>query len=208
MSTIKAIIFDFGGVIAHFQNPDKVNKMSDAFNVTQEEFEPVYFKHRPPYDRGDTTLEEYWHAIGQDFGIPVDKAFAQKMYELDFDRWTRFDEKMLSFIKEAHNRMEKIAILSNMPDQFWHDFLANYDWANKFDEVIISGILNISKPEEEIYRRCVEKLGFQPSECLFIDDTEVNIKAAEDFGIKGYHYSTFDEFIEIYNRQFSPVTCS
>jgi HAD superfamily hydrolase (TIGR01509 family) len=30
-------------------------------------------------------------------------------------------------------------------------------------------------------------LGLRPHECIFVDDLEVNVKGAEDFGLKGIH---------------------
>lgn len=207
MKTIKAIIFDFGGVIAHFNNPEKVKKMSDQFGVSPEKFEPVYFKYRSPYDRGDRSCEEYWQLIGSDFGVDVDNKMAKELYELDLDRWSRFDEKMTSFIKESHRQMEKIAILSNMPDRFWYDLVDRYDWASLFHGVTISGIINVSKPEEAIYRHSLDQLGFDTEECLFIDDLEHNIKGAQKCGIQTIQYSGFDDFIKIFNDTYAPVTC-
>jgi putative hydrolase of the HAD superfamily len=52
-----------------------------------------------------------------------------------------------------------------------------------FDVVVISGEVGMRKPEERIFRHAAGLLGLDPAECVFIDDIEVNTKAAEAIGM-------------------------
>lgn len=52
-----------------------------------------------------------------------------------------------------------------------------------FDVVVISGEVGMRKPEERIFRHAAGLLGLDPAECVFIDDIEANIKAAEALGM-------------------------
>jgi putative hydrolase of the HAD superfamily len=52
-----------------------------------------------------------------------------------------------------------------------------------FDVVVISGEVGMRKPEERIFRHAAGLLGLEPAECVFIDDIEVNIQAAEAIGM-------------------------
>ncbi len=52
-----------------------------------------------------------------------------------------------------------------------------------FDVVVISGEVGMRKPEERIFRHAAGLLGLGPAECVFIDDIEVNIAAAEAVGM-------------------------
>jgi len=52
-----------------------------------------------------------------------------------------------------------------------------------FDSVVISAEVGMRKPEERIFRHAVGLLGLTPEECVFIDDLEVNVAAAEAFGM-------------------------
>jgi putative hydrolase of the HAD superfamily len=52
-----------------------------------------------------------------------------------------------------------------------------------FDAVVISGEVGMRKPEERIFRHAAGLLGLDPAECVFIDDIDVNIKAAEAIGM-------------------------
>ena len=48
------------------------------------------------------------------------------------------------------------------------------------------------KPDSEIYIRLLEKFGLKAEECLFIDDSEANIRAAEALGFYGLVFDKRD----------------
>jgi HAD superfamily hydrolase (TIGR01509 family) len=50
------------------------------------------------------------------------------------------------------------------------------------------------KPDPEIYIMTAEKLGVEPSECIFTDDSPRYCEAAEAVGMKAVHYRTLDQF--------------
>jgi putative hydrolase of the HAD superfamily len=52
-----------------------------------------------------------------------------------------------------------------------------------FDVVVISGEVGMRKPEERIFHHAAGLLGLAPDECVFVDDIEVNIEAAEALGM-------------------------
>lgn len=54
-----------------------------------------------------------------------------------------------------------------------------------FDAVVISGEVGMRKPEERIFLHAAELIGLAPSECVFIDDLEANVAAAEAVGMTG-----------------------
>ena len=57
-----------------------------------------------------------------------------------------------------------------------------------FDVVVISSEVGMRKPEEEIFRHAAALLGLEPEECVFIDDLEANVLAAEAIGLVGVHH--------------------
>ena len=54
-----------------------------------------------------------------------------------------------------------------------------------FDAVVISAEVGMRKPEERIFRHAIDQLGLQPEECVFVDDLEANVTAAESIGMTG-----------------------
>ncbi len=58
-------------------------------------------------------------------------------------------------------------------------------FAELFDEVVISAEVGMRKPEEQIFLLATSRLGLSPAECVFIDDIEANVQAAEAVGLVG-----------------------
>jgi putative hydrolase of the HAD superfamily len=54
--------------------------------------------------------------------------------------------------------------------------------------VVISAEVGMRKPEQRIFTLTVELLGLRPDECVFIDDVQANVEAAESVGLVGVHH--------------------
>lgn len=52
-----------------------------------------------------------------------------------------------------------------------------------FDAVVISAEVGMRKPEERIFLHAAELLGLPPAECVFVDDIQANVDAAEAVGM-------------------------
>jgi putative hydrolase of the HAD superfamily len=62
------------------------------------------------------------------------------------------------------------------------------DFPDLFDAVVISSECGMRKPEAEIFRHAADLLGLPPEQCVFIDDIEANITAAQACGMTGVHH--------------------
>ena len=67
--------------------------------------------------------------------------------------------------------------------------LGEWQFLNKFDCVVLSGLEGLVKPDPRIYRVFCERYGLAPDSCVFIDDSEANIVAARRFGMHGIHFT-------------------
>jgi putative hydrolase of the HAD superfamily len=52
-----------------------------------------------------------------------------------------------------------------------------------FDSIVESSVEGIRKPEPEIYRRALKRLGVEPDACAYLDDLGVNLKPARALGM-------------------------
>jgi putative hydrolase of the HAD superfamily len=94
-------------------------------------------------------------------------------------------QAMYDLIRGARARGYKTALLSN---SWGNSGYPREDFPSLFDEVVISGEVGMRKPEPEIFRHTAALLGLRPEECVFIDDIEANITAAEALGMTGIHH--------------------
>jgi putative hydrolase of the HAD superfamily len=57
-----------------------------------------------------------------------------------------------------------------------------------FDVVVDSAFVGTRKPEPEIYALTLERIGLPATQCVFLDDLEVNVHAAREAGMHGIVY--------------------
>jgi putative hydrolase of the HAD superfamily len=64
-----------------------------------------------------------------------------------------------------------------------------------FDGVVLSGDVGIRKPSPEIYTMGAERIGLDPSVCVFVDDLPFNLPPAEELGMATVHHTSTPETI-------------
>ena len=62
--------------------------------------------------------------------------------------------------------------------------------ASTFRDVVVSGDEGVTKPDPEIYRRCLARNGLAADRAIFIDDSLPNVAAAAALGIDAVHFTT------------------
>lgn len=102
------------------------------------------------------------------------------------------DYDLLGYIESLHKSF-KTAILSNANKGVVQRKLGE-EWLQKcFDTVIISAEVGRVKPDPEIYLRAAHQLEVELSECIFIDDLDYYVRAAEAVGMKGILFHNVDQ---------------
>ncbi len=182
----KNIIFDLGGVIVKF-NPRNF-LMEKLMNEKMENkvYNIVFGSQTwKDMDSGLLTREEgniimLKEAANQDCLFEVEEAI---------ETWFSILEPRMYIVKLA-NRLKKngynIYYLSNIPVDVFA-FLASHAFFPDFDGGVCSYEVGVNKPDERIYNAILDKYELNANECIFIDDTLANVKAACDLDITGIH---------------------
>jgi epoxide hydrolase-like predicted phosphatase len=95
---------------------------------------------------------------------------------------TVLDQAMLDLFRRLHADGVPTGLLSNSwggndyPREIFPDL---------FDAVVISGEVGMRKPEPRIFRHAAVLLGLEAQQCVFIDDIQANVTAAERAGFTG-----------------------
>jgi putative hydrolase of the HAD superfamily len=99
--------------------------------------------------------------------------------------------EMYDAVRTARARNLSTGLLSNS----WGNDYPRELWGELFDAVVISSEVGLRKPDERIYRHAAGALGLDPAECVFVDDIEHNVRAAEAVGMVGVHHVSTDETV-------------
>ena len=102
------------------------------------------------------------------------------------------NDELLNFILEKRDQY-KTAMLSNVSAVIWNYYTPE-QMDKYFDRVVLSYQEAIAKPDPRIYRLVCERLGVEPSECVFADDNEVNVDAANKIGMHGIVFTSNGDF--------------
>lgn len=113
--------------------------------------------------------------------------------EIFENRWI-LNEKLLNFIRKEKQNGSKIAVLSNVAQYSFDQFFSKEEQAELFDELVLSGNEGVSKPDARIFEIACERLGENPENYVFVDDSPENILAAENLGMRGIVYVDFEGF--------------
>ena len=181
---IKNIIFDLGNVLIRFKPEEFVNK--NIKKEYREKFFNAVFKGQEWADL-DRGVLEYSDAV---------KIFSEKIPECSSEIKKLFDNYILDVLEPIEKNIEimkslkgkyKLFVLSNFHYPAFDYIFKNWEFFKYFDGKIVSGHCKLLKPEKEIYKLLCSTYSLKPDECVFIDDTKVNIESAEKFGIRGIH---------------------
>uniref|UniRef100_A0A8C7BQ97 Aminoglycoside phosphotransferase domain-containing protein n=1 Tax=Neovison vison TaxID=452646 RepID=A0A8C7BQ97_NEOVI len=135
--------------------------------------------------RGEITTEDFLQEFGRlcseivKTSVPVGSFFSL----LTSDQVAKQFPVMTEAITQIRAKGLRTAVLSNnfyLPNG--KSFLP-LD-RKQFDVVVESCLEGVCKPDPRIYKLCLERLGLQPSESIFLDDLGPNLKAAASLGIR------------------------
>jgi HAD superfamily hydrolase (TIGR01509 family) len=97
-------------------------------------------------------------------------------------------EENVALLRRLRASGKPVYALSNFAYETFALAESHHDFLSEFDDRVISGHVGVAKPEPRIYQILFERVGRQPSELLFIDDSLANVRAAEAVGMPAIHF--------------------
>lgn len=194
---IKNIVFDFGGVLVDW-NP---HYLYDG-----------YFGSR---EKADWFLA---NICTMDWNVQMDggKPFAQGIAELSavhpqwsreiqmyFNRWMDMMGEeiphMRELIQDLKRRGYRIFGLTNWSAETFCQVRHKYGIFDLLEGMTVSGEEHVTKPDQAIYRRLLDRFSLTPGECLFIDDNDANVAGAIQAGMAAVRFTdpaTLKEYLD------------
>jgi putative hydrolase of the HAD superfamily len=195
MSEIRAVISDFGGVLT--------TPLSQSFSAMQEESgipvealgsamakiaeddgaHPLY-----ELETGRLTETQFLDRLARELSAALHReVHLHGFAEAYFGQLDPNDE-LLEYMRSLRARGFRMAILTNNVREWEPLWRAMLPVDEIFDLVVDSGFVGMRKPDREIYELTLERLGLPAQECLFVDDTDVNVEAARELGMSAVHF--------------------
>lgn len=180
---IKAVMFDYGGVIKVGHPLSK--GLNEVWGISDEEIKQTKERRRPFSAQATKGLLDEKQYLQKVFEILRKKApddCIEKVKQNYRETFVFFPE-IIVLIEKLKKENFKTAVLSNI-FKFEADVIREKHGYDGFDLLILSCEVGMMKPEPEIYSLAIERLGVKPDECIFIDDKEENLIPANKIGMK------------------------
>jgi putative hydrolase of the HAD superfamily len=178
----KAVVFDYGNVLCQSQPIADTQALANILELPVPQFTELYWQFRVAYDAATLDPATYWNTVAQTASRTLTPEQIATLIEIDSRSWSHPAPGMPQWARDILAAGIRTALLSNMPFPV-RDYILGCAWLPDFDVRVFSCEAGLCKPEPEIYRNCLSKLGVSPSEVLFIDDREPNIRTAEALGL-------------------------
>ena len=188
-----SVIFDYGQVLTHRPRAPVLRRIAQVFGLRVDDLPEIYAQSRPSYDKGELSPREYWERFALGTGTSISPELIEKLRRWDIELWSDVDQRMVDWVQALRATGIKTALLSNMPHDMIDHVRENFAWLSSFDVQVLSAELGIVKPDPPIYRECLARLGATARETLFLDDREVNVRAADAIGLVGLHVRSFPQ---------------
>ena len=183
--TIRAVFFDFGGVIARTEYQTPRQHLAERLGMEYEDVVKIVFD-SPSSDRaavGEISAEEHWREVM--------KRLRQPMSDIETIREEFFagdviDREIVNYLRSLRSDYY-VGLISNA----WSD-LRDYVTAQKFEDafehMVISAEVGVMKPEAGIYQIALEQARVSPDEAVFVDDFYENVEGCQAAGMYGIHF--------------------
>jgi len=178
---MRNVIFDLGGVVLDW-NPDRILEQFYDEPEARLEMKSALFQH-PDWqqmDRGVLLEADVINRLEQRAGRAVPEL--PRLLET-VRRSLQPKPDTVALLERLAQRGVPLYCLSNMPATTFAYLKDRYGFWTAFRGIVISGEIQMLKPDRDIYEHLLGRYGLEPTNTVFIDDHPPNIAAAKALGL-------------------------
>lgn len=147
-------------------------------------------------ETGRIPLEEFDRRVAALFNEGLGTTIAHENLKVRLFSRVGPDEAMIGAVRIAREKGVPTGLISNSwGGNYGEGGYQREMFDELFDVVVVSGEVGLRKPQPEIYLMAAERLKAEPSECVFVDDFNVNAEGASAVGMLGIQHRTAEETI-------------
>jgi len=183
---IKTIIFDFGNIFINLDIEGAHKLALETFKIEALSEEMLGFNSF--YEQGLISTDEFLEFYSENFPKLSNEDLTGVWNFMLKD----FPKKRLDFLKKLKKSSKfKLILLSNT-NKLHINYIKKHiyfyeEFKNCFDAFYLSHEINLVKPNHDIFKFVLNENKLKTEECLFIDDNQDNIDAANTLKIKTWH---------------------
>ena len=173
---LKAIIFDLDGTLVH-TDPIHYQIWEDILKNYGMDIDLPFYKKNISGGTNEAILNKLLPQLSD-----------SEVTELAYDKEARFRENaldlqplngLLEFLKWIEDSQLKKGVVTNAPPENVEFMLKEaLKLADRFNPIILAGVMTAAKPDPASYKLCLSELGISAKEAIVFEDSPSGIKAA------------------------------
>ena len=178
---VRNVIFDLGGVVFDW-NPDHIVSRVQPVPELRAALKAALFGHADwrLFDRGTLTEPELIERLQLRLGATRREVEAI----LDAVRNSLVEKpETIKLMRALQRQGTPLYCLSNMPASVYTHLRQRHNFWDAFSGIVISGEVQMMKPEPEVFVHLLATFNLRAQECVFIDDLPANIESARQVGL-------------------------
>lgn len=188
MTEISLILFDLNGVLYNYDRAARIAHLASISKLSPEAILAAIWESgfEDSGDAGILDAADYLRDFGARIGCDLAEA-----------DWVAAQQASVTPIAPTLALLPRLrddvqcAVLTNNNLLVLRHFPTLYPEAAALagSRTCVSAEFGARKPDPEVYRRCLIRLGVAPQQALFIDDSPANVAGASTAGLHSYQYT-------------------
>ncbi|GAB4368881.1 MAG: HAD family phosphatase [Calditrichia bacterium] len=179
---IKHVIFDLGNVLIEIHPEEAMGEFAERCNYSQEQITAFYLSDlHLGFMEGKYTPEQFFHKLRELYPCDISQ---QEFYEI----WQKVIGRPKQGVIELIEDLKKkyiLSVCSNTDPWHWSVVWKRDTFLRDFKYFFLSFEMKLNKPDPQVFQTILQKLNARGDECVFVDDSPVNIEVANRFGFWG-----------------------
>lgn len=198
---MRAILFDFDGVLTvdKYGSDSILRYLAENTPVSIDVLKREYYKINRGLLNGEYTHKDIWEDYCKNIGCDIELQIL-----IDSFINTPLDWDMISLVRELKKKYLIGMITDNKVDRIT-EILKHHNLTDLFDVVTVSAECKCGKSDRKIFDITLQKLNVEPSDCIFIDNSEKNLIIPSELGIKTILFNDENRNVENFKKQLIAI---
>jgi len=183
MSSIDVLLFDLGGVFVEFSGVRDLAVLLQGRLSEPEILEQMsHYLPMEQFGLGKLSREEFGNRFVKDWNLEL----PPEDFLREFQSWSkRLYPGAVELLMLLRPRF-RLAALSNSNELHWERNTNDLGVNGLFEVAISSHQVGLYKPDPQIYRIALDRLGVSPERVMYFDDVPAYVTAASALGIRAF----------------------
>lgn len=182
---IRAVVFDFGGVIAKANTAQMADFFTSTLCIDQTKLK-MAFKDMQAYVLRGGSEKQFWRDYAHSLGKTLPETWFSQFDLVISGAITEIPGTIL-LVKELQKQGYQTSMLSDVT-QNQANIIRKLGYYNLFQPAVLSYEIGVEKPNPETFQILLKELKLSAESVLFIDDKIENVEAAKKQGIDSIQF--------------------